>query len=153
MAVVPTTALIPVPAKLTPRSGSFALATTTSIVAGDDLRAQAELLRDQLRPASGLSLPIAASAKGSRITLALDRSLARLGDEGYGLTVGAEEIAIRAPQPAGILHGSHTLRQLLPPEIFPRARVDGVSWTIPAVQIEARPRFGRRGSHRGGRSH
>src|SRR5438445_2736276 len=147
MAVVPTTALIPVPAKLTPRSGSFALATTTSIVAGDDLRAQAELLRDQLRPASGYPLPIAAFAKGARITLALDRSLARLGDEGYRLTVSAEEVAIRAPQPAGILHGSHTLRQLLPPEIFRRARVDGVSWTIPAVEIEDRPRFGWRGSH------
>src|SRR5207253_2086435 len=86
--------------------GEFdALATTTSIVAGDDLRAQAELLRDQLRPASGYPLLIAASANGSRITLALDRSLANLGDEGYRLTVHAEEVAIRAPQPAGILHG------------------------------------------------
>ena len=145
--MVPTTALIPVPAKLTPRSGSFALAATTSIVAGDDLRAQAELLRDQLRPASGVPLLIAPSAKGSRITLALDGSLAHLGDEGYRLAVNAEEVAIRAPKAAGILHASHTLRQLLPPEIFRRARVDDRSWTIPAVEIEDRPRFGWRGSH------
>ena len=61
MAVVSPTALIPIPAKLTPRSGSFALGATTSIVAGNDLRAPVELLRDHLRPATGLPLPVAAS--------------------------------------------------------------------------------------------
>jgi len=90
MAVVSPTALIPIPAKLTPRSGSFALGATTSIVAGNDLRAQAELLRDQLRPATGLSLPVAASGTASRITLGLDPSVASLGDEGYRLTVTAD---------------------------------------------------------------
>src|SRR2546430_15365571 len=90
MAVVPTTALIPVPAKLTPRSGSFALAATTSIVAGDDLRAPAELLRDQLRPASGVPLLIAPSAEGARITLALGGALAHPGDEGDRLAGKAD---------------------------------------------------------------
>ena len=133
--------------KLTPGSGSFAHGAKTSIVAGKALRAQAELLRDQLRPATGLPLRIAQTAKGSRVALALDRSLAGLGDEGYRLTVTEEEIAIRAPKPRGILHGSQTLRQLLPPEIFYRAPVAGASWAIPAVEIEDRPRFGWRGSH------
>src|SRR6058998_1719687 len=117
MVVVSPTALIPIPAKLTPRSGSFALGATTSIVAGNDLRAQAEMLRDQLRPATGLALPVASSGTGSRIALALDASLASLGDEGYRLTVAADEVAIRASKPAGILHGSQTLRQLRPPAI------------------------------------
>src|SRR5438034_4641083 len=147
MAVVSPTALIPIPAKLTPRSGSFALGVTTSIVAGNDLRAQAELLRDQLRPATGLSLPVVASGTASRITLELDPSLASLGDEGYRLTVTVDDVAIRASKPAGILHGSQTLRQLLPPEIFRRSPVAGASLAIPAVEIEDRPRFGWRGSH------
>jgi len=82
MAVVPSTALIPIPAKLTPRSGSFALGATSSITAGDDLRAQAELLRDQLRASTGLPLAGASSGTGSRIALALDPSLANRGDEG-----------------------------------------------------------------------
>ena len=116
MAAVPPTALIPLPEKLTPRSGSLVLGATTSIVAGADVRPQAELLREQLRPASGLPLPIASSAKGSRITLALDPSLASLGDEGYRLTASGEEVAIRAPKSTGVLRGSQTLRQLLPPE-------------------------------------
>jgi hexosaminidase len=147
MAVVPATALIPVPAKLTPRSGTFPLDATTSIVAANELRAQADLLRDQLRPATGLPLSVAPSGTGSRITLTLDAGLARLGEEGYRLNVAADEVAIRAPKPAGILHGTQTLRQLLPPPIFRRAPVDAASWAIPAVEIEDRPRFGWRGSH------
>ncbi|HKC92162.1 MAG TPA: beta-N-acetylhexosaminidase, partial [Candidatus Limnocylindria bacterium] len=140
-------ALIPVPAKLTPRSGAFVLGATTSIVVADDLRAEAELLRDQLRPATGLPLPIPSSAKTSRIALALDSSLANLGEEGYRLTVGADEVAIRAPKPAGIRHGAQTLRQLLPPDIHRRAPIAGASWAIPAVEIEDRPSFAWRGSH------
>src|SRR5438093_7295075 len=147
MAVVPPPALIPLPEKLTPRPGSFALGATTSIVSGDELRPQAELLRDQLRPASGLPLPISSSAKGSRIALALDGSLASLGDEGYRLIASAEEITIRAPKSGGVLRGSQTLLQLLPPEIFRRAPVADASWVIPAVEIEDRPSFGWRGSH------
>jgi hexosaminidase len=140
-------ALIPVPMRLTPRSGSYAFDEATSIVAGDDLRSQAELLRDWLHPATDLALPIAGSAKGSPITLALDPSLASLGDGGYRLTATSDEVAIRAPKATGILHGAQTLRQLLPPEIFRRAPAAGVGWTIPAVEIEDRPRFGWRGSH------
>jgi hexosaminidase len=147
MPVVPTTALIPIPASLTPRSGSFALGASTSIVASAKLRAPAELLRDQLRPATGIPLAVRSSATGPRITLALDRSLRSLGDEGYRLTASPEEVAIRAPKVTGVFHGSQTLRQLLPPEIFRRARVAGASWEIPAVEIEDRPRFGWRGSH------
>ena len=139
--------LIPIPATLTPRSGSFALGATTAIVAGNDLRTHAELLRDQLRPATGLPLAIAPSGTGSRIALALDPALARLGDEGYRLTVNADEVAIRAAKPIGIRRGSQTLRQLLPPEVFRRAPIGGGSWSIPAVEIEDRPRFGWRGSH------
>jgi hexosaminidase len=144
---VATPALIPLPAKLTPRSGSFVLGPTTSIVASDDLHPQAELLRDYLRPASGLPLSLTTTASGSRITLVVDPSFASLGDEGYRLTANAEEVAIRAPTRAGIFHGSQTLRQLLSPEIFRRAPASGASWTIPALEIEDRPRFGWRGSH------
>ena len=132
MAVVPATALIPVPEKLTLRSGSFALGAATSIVADADLRVAAELLRDQLRPATGFPLAVVSSAKGSRIALSLDPAVGSLGDEGYRLAVTADEVRIRAPKPAGILHGSQTLRQLFPSDIFRRAPVAGASWTIPA---------------------
>jgi len=140
-------ALIPIPAKVQSRTGTFALGGSTSIVASPDLRAHADMLRDALRPATGLPLPMTASASGSRISLALDASLASLGDEGYRLTASADEVAIRAAKPAGILQALQTLRQLLPPTIFRRAPVDGASWAIPAVEIEDRPSFSWRGSH------
>src|SRR5438270_740780 len=147
MAVVPATALIPVPEKLTLRSGSFAIGAATSVVADAALRVAAELLRDQLRPATGFPLAVVSSAKGSRIALSLDPAVGSLGDEGYRLAVTAGEVTIRAPKPAGILHGSQTLRQLFSSDIFHRAPVAPASWTIPAVEIEDRPTFGWRGSH------
>ena len=61
---MPPTALIPIPAQLTSRSGAFVLTAATQLTAPDILRSQAELLRDQLRPATGLPLAIAASARG-----------------------------------------------------------------------------------------
>src|SRR5256712_2892011 len=144
---VPPTALIPIPATVTSRSGAFILTGVTHVTAPNELRPAAELLRDQLRPATGLPLAISGSAGGPRISLAIDASLAQLGDEGYRLAVTPEEVSIRAPRAAGIQHGSQTLRQLLPPAIFRRAPVSGVAWTIPGVEIEDRPRFGWRGSH------
>src|SRR5437899_2061930 len=82
------------------RSGAFVLTATTQIIAPDALRSQAELLRDHLRPATGLPLAIAGSAGGPRITLGIDASLARLGDEGYRLAVTPEDVSIRAPRAA-----------------------------------------------------
>ena len=145
--MVPATAVIPKPLKLVERAGTFALTPETKIVASLDLAAQADALRALLRPATGLPLSLSTSGSGSRITLALDPSTASLGDEGYRLAVSGEEIALRASKVAGLLHAAQTLRQLLPTAIFRRAPVKDARWTVPAVEIEDRPRFGWRGSH------
>src|SRR5436309_82664 len=142
-----TLSLIPIPAKVTSRAGAFRLTASTQIEASDALRAHAEVLRDQLRPATGFPLPILAKANGPRIALALDQALARLGDEGYRLTAGADAVAIAAARPAGLLHGTQTLRQLLPPAIFRRAVAGKVAWSVAGVEIEDTPRFSWRGSH------
>src|SRR5205823_11314975 len=112
------------------------------ILADADLRVAAELLRDQLRPATGFPLAVVSSAKGSRIALSLDPAVGSLGDEGYRLAVTADDVTIRAPKPAGILHGSQTLRQLFPSDIFRRAPAAAASWTIPAVETDDRPSLG-----------
>jgi hexosaminidase len=145
--VVPATAVIPKPLKLVERAGAFTFTPETRIAASAELAAPAEILRDQLRPATGLPLAVVRSARGSHVAFALDPKLANLGDEGYRIEVTEDEIAIRAPKLAGVRHGAQTLRQLLPTAIFRRAPVNGVRWTVPAVEIEDRPRFGWRGSH------
>lgn len=139
--------LIPIPAKVVTRAGTFTLTASTQIEAPDALRSLAERLRDELRPATGLPLPIVTRASGPRIALALDAGLARVGDEGYRLAASADAVAVAAARPAGVSHGTQTLRQLLPPQIFRRAFVSGVSWVVPGVEIEDAPSFSWRGSH------
>src|SRR5688572_23489146 len=142
-----TASLIPIPAKITSRTGTFSLTASTQIEASDALRAHAERLRDELRPATGFPLPIVTRASGSRITLALDEAIARVGEEAYRLSVAADAVVITAARPIGVTHGTQTLRQLLPPAIFRRAVVSDVAWAVPGVDIEDKPRFSWRGSH------
>ncbi len=143
----PGVSVIPIPAKVTPRPGTFALTADSSIGAQPELRAPAERLRDALRRATGLPLPIVGQTAGTRLALALDPSLAHLGDEGYRLTATDERVAIEAPRASGVTWGIQTLLQLLPAAIFRRAAVADTAWSIPCVEIEDRPRFGWRGSH------
>src|SRR5712691_5498833 len=96
----PIHSLIPIPARVTSRAGAFSLTMSTQIEASEALRAHAELLRDQLRLATGFPLSIVTTASGPRIALALDEALARLGDEGYRLTASADAVAIAAARPA-----------------------------------------------------
>ena len=79
--------------------------------------------------------------------LTRDPTLARLGAEGYRAEVSASGVLVSAPEAAGLFYGLQTIRQLLPPQIFREAKVEGVAWTMPAVTIEDRPRFGWRGAH------
>ena len=143
----PTVPLIPVPAKINLKGGSITLGPSTQIEAADALRPVAERLRDMLRPATGLPLPIVATARGSRIALALVDRIGPVGDEAYRLATGADGVTINARTPTGLSHAIQTLRQLLPVEVFRRAAVTGVPWTVPGIEIEDAPRFGWRGSH------
>ena len=141
--------IIPLPTRMTVKSGAFTLGAATKIQAPPALRAIAEQLRAELAPATGLPLPVVASAPArARIVLALDPKLAEtLGEEGYRLTVSAGEVVVRAPAAAGVFYGTQTLRQLLPAAVFRRAPVAATAWKVPAVEIEDRPRFKWRGSH------
>src|SRR5436309_15972965 len=95
----PTVSLIPIPAQVTSRARAFRLTASTQIEASDALRAHAEVLRDQLRPATGFPLPILAKPNGPRIALALAQALARLGDDAYRLSAGADAVAIARARP------------------------------------------------------
>jgi hexosaminidase len=136
--------LVPLPAKVTRADGHFTLTKTTKIGAPTALRGIAERFRDDLRPATGFPLPVAA---GGAISLALDPKLAALGEEGYRLVVTPKQVKVRAFAPAGIFYGLQTFKQLLPAALFRKAAVDDVRWEAPSVEIEDQPRFEWRGSH------
>ena len=141
-------AVVPIPASLTPKPGSFTLTAATKIQAPAALREMAGRFRADLSAATGLPLPVSAQAGGSRIVLALDPRLqGALGDEGYRLSVTRQRVEVRGAKPAGVFYGLQTFRQLLPPEAFRRAPLGETAWKAPCVEIEDKPRFSWRGSH------
>jgi len=145
----PTLAVIPRPVQMTRGGSAFVLTAGTVIVTDRATRDIGYQLADWLAPATGYRLPVTSAAGGAAptISMRLDSSLARLGDEGYLLSVTSRQITIRARRPAGAFYAMETLRQLLPPDIFRAAPAVGVTWTVPGVQIEDKPRFSWRGAH------
>jgi hexosaminidase len=138
--------IVPRPAHLERVAGDFALTATTRIVASGGALAEAAMLRDYLRPATGFDLPIVASDSSNAIRLKLDSKLAKLGKEGYRLSSDTRGVTITAANPAGLFYGAQTLRQMLPADIYRKAEVRR-SWPLAAVRIEDQPRFAWRGSH------
>jgi alpha-N-acetylglucosaminidase len=140
--------LVPLPVSLEPREGSFPIRESTCVRAGGAAAAEAAQLADVLAPALGYRLeviedsPEAANTIQLRIDPALEN---RLGPEGYELDVTTQVVVLRAGQPAGLFYGIQTLRQLLPPAVCSRQKVEGVAWAVPCVRITDYPRFRWRG--------
>jgi hexosaminidase len=141
--------IIPKPVQMTRTAASFVLTPGTAIITDRSTYDIGIQLADWLQPATGFRLAVvgAAGGGGKVIAIRLDPTLARLGEEGYRLTVTPTRVSIRAFRPAGAFYAVETLRQLLPPDIFRAALVAGMSWTVPGVVIEDMPRFRWRGAH------
>ena len=132
--------LIPTPTRLhaAPDDTPFALDDSTRIDAAPGTEGVARWLRATVGVAAGLDL--APGAGGIR--LRTDDSLAA---EAYRLTVRADGVGITGGGPAGVFWGAQTLRQLLGPQAFRRAPLDGTPPRVPCVEVEDEPRFGWRG--------
>ncbi|MBC9718217.1 beta-N-acetylhexosaminidase [Streptomyces sp. TRM66268-LWL] len=135
-------ALIPLPVTYEGTAGrTFPLVAESMLNAGPGTQGVARWLRTTVGAATGLFLDPA--AEGADITLRIDPELAA---EAYRLTVDDAGVRIEGGGPAGVFWGAQTLRQLLGPEAFRRAPLDGRgTWEVPAVRIEDEPRFGWRG--------
>jgi hexosaminidase len=139
--------LLPLPVSLEPGAGVFKLGDKTTIIAMPGTETEAEKLAFALRTPTGLSLPVSKEkSRSSAIVLELDTSLeAKLGTEGYQLSIKPDRVVIRAAAEGGLFYGGVTFRQLLPPEIFGKPATANVSWSAPCVKIEDSPRFPWRG--------
>jgi hexosaminidase len=146
--VAPVTSIIPAPMKAEARDGQFKLTSEGSIIADDGLRDTAKLLAERLRPASGFRLKIKSPGKevsAGDIVLTTKGADAKLGPEGYQLSVRPTSVIIRASKNAGILYGEQSLLQLLPADIFSSKPIYDGAWTAPCVEISDAPRFAWRG--------
>ncbi len=142
--------IIPKPATMNASGGFYSL-TGATIVSyappSPEMIRLGQYLADLVAPATGLKLRVqlASSADSRGIVLRTDASRKDLGDEGYALVCNPKGVTITAAKPAGVFYGMQTLRQLLPVRIESRQKVEGMSWTVPCVSIEDRPRFKWRG--------
>ncbi len=142
--------VIPAPRTMVRGAGEFAVTQATRIVAANDAsRAVAKQLAGYLAPATGLKLGVSVGQPADG-TIAIDAAcgapaVAKLGAEGYAITVTPKRIMIRAKASNGAFYAVQTLRQLLPAAVFSPTKVATVKWTVPAVTIADTPRFGWRG--------
>lgn len=139
-------ALIPLPVSIAGDAGHLILGEDARIAVQGDALAEAELLAAVLRRSTGYPLEVVSGdpAAGD-LALVLDEDLDGLGAEGYELVVDDQGATVRAATAAGVFYGCQTLRQLLPPEVESAGVEDGVTWRLPMVTIEDRPRFAWRG--------
>lgn len=145
----PAIAIIPQPVKVTEHPGRFTIKPTTVIWSDTASAAIARQFARDVEPATGFTLRVRTGGEvpAGSVAFRRDRSLARLGPEGYTLDIRPGRVVARAPELAGLFYAVQTMRQLLPPEIFREAPSGQTSWTLPAVAIEDYPRFGWRGAH------
>jgi hexosaminidase len=121
-------AVVPKPVSLEPGNGAFVVRASTTVSVSPSTP---ETRRIAMSLAGVLGAQ--AGAGPAPVALSLDGP-ARLGEEGYELTVDRSGVRLVAHAPAGLFYGAQTIRQLL------------AGRRIPAVRIRDRPRFGWRGS-------
>ncbi len=121
-------AVVPKPVAATPGTGAFVVRDSATVSVSPSTP---ETRRIAMALAGILGVKVAGAP--APISLELGGP-ARLGDEGYELTVAPSGVKLVAHAPAGLFYGVQTVRQLLGGR------------RIPAVRIRDRPRFGWRGA-------
>ncbi len=134
--------LIPKPASMSMREGSFRLSELTRIQYDRDLNSIANRLINDLskKIEAPINVGLPSSATPSKITLHLDSKMTSLGPEGYSLDIARTEIKITGMTQAGVFYGTQTLRQMLNGK-------SGRSISLPSTGIIDSPRFKWRGMH------
>ena len=136
--------IVPLPQDFIVSNEEYVLDENTVIHYEEGLKEQAELLEEFLSPATGFDLKISKIESSTEKGIYLEL-VDQMEEEGYLLDVTKQSISIKASSAAGIFYGTQTLRQLLPVEIYSRARIKDKVWTIAGVQINDKPEYKWRG--------
>jgi len=135
--------LIPLPRKVSPRTGVFSIDHQTDIVLdirqGDTDFRTAVFLRDEIEKVIDVTLPVKKdwqSEKNSKYhSISFEYPADVLCEEAYRLEIAEEGIAIRASSGRGFLYGAATLIQLC--KLY--------KGEIPCMEIDDEPSFPNRG--------
>lgn len=160
--------IIPEPVSVKESKGSFALNSSTKIVAkGADAAKSASFLAKYIKEYYGLELSVVESYKSKsnviRLVISADASMKKEG--AYKAEVGKSSVLLKASAPDGLFYSVQTLIQLLPPKpaylnvkrakeqaeregnLFMTTPPFDAVYKIPAVKIFDYPRFEYRGMH------
>lgn len=103
-------------------------------------------LRERLSEPTGYNVISVSKSTTAAIQLHLNEVIdAKLGSEGYQISVTPSHIIIKANQSAGLFYGVQTLVQLFPKEIESKIQVKDINWIVPVVEITDYPKLGWRG--------
>jgi hexosaminidase len=132
--------IIPQPAHLTKRAGSFTITKNTSIVIqNEEDKKSTDFLNCYLKQIYGFQLPVQKQATGKSITISTNNNTSAADKDAYTFESNPAGVVIKGDTYAGTFYGVQTLIQLLPTKM-------ATSLKIPSVQIQDEPRFGHRGS-------
>src|SRR5690606_11722213 len=132
-------ALIPLPASLEPREGSFRFDRGTQVSAeGEAAGRVASHFAGLVATTHGFTPNVADDAAQGGIAFAIDPAVSADAPEGYVLEVTGDGVRVAASDERGLFHGATTLWQLL-------SSAPGEAVRIPALRIEDAPRFAWRG--------
>jgi hexosaminidase len=143
--------IIPKPVSVTATGDAFVLKAKTGIYIqgeSEELLKIGHYLAERLKPATGFEFQVKTTAKPPRsgnIYLIIPATDAKLGDEGYELTITKKGIKLAANKPAGLFLGIQTIRQLLPTNIELTTKQAG-PWEIATGTIVDYPVYSYRGA-------
>lgn len=137
--------IVPQPMSLTQNDGSFKLNKKTAFYAPTaEAQTIAGFFATKLTPSTGFPFAVTEKDGKNSISLLIDETV-QMNNEGYTLDIDNDKAVIKAKTPQGLFYGMQTFLQLLPAEVESATLVNGIAWSVPAVNIKDEPRFGYRG--------
>ena len=143
--------IIPKPVSIAATGDYFTIKSHTGIYIqseSEELIKIGQYLADRLKPATGFDLDVKLTEKAPRpgnIYITLSGSDSKLGEEGYMLTITKKMVTLTAQNPAGLIRGIQTIRQILPVEIE-LPGIQDISWDIASGIITDYPDYSYRGA-------
>ena len=146
--------IIPKPLTYEEKEGKFTVNNNTVLyVKGKNESEIAEIskiadyINEKLSVPTGFKLKVDknSTVKDNGIVLTTDGGKESQGNEGYSLVSNDKNIIITSYKPEGIFRGIQTFIQMLPVDIEKSSLVNNIEWSIPAVFITDKPKYGYRG--------
>ncbi|MBG6130311.1 hexosaminidase [Aquimarina sp. EL_43] len=136
--------IIPKPEMVKINPGVFEFNENTKFFISNDISKEPiHVLKDNFKTVAGWDLIITEEQpKKNYVAFTIDKTSK---PETYDLKVDNNHIEITASSPSGFSYAIQTIRQLLPPKIDSKTKLENRTWEIPNVEIKDGPRFKWRG--------